>query len=69
MDDLIEALTILRKYLAKPTHTPTNCQHDVLWVGVRPGAVPAEDIDRLDVLGFFPDEASEGFMSYRFGSC
>jgi hypothetical protein len=69
VDDLIEALTILRKYLAKPTHTPTNCAHDVLWVAVDPKTVPPEDVYRLDELGFVPDEDSDGFMSHRFGSC
>ncbi len=29
----------------------------------------AEDIDKLDELGFFWDEESDGFISFRFGSC
>jgi hypothetical protein len=67
MSDLIEALTIFRKY-ADPD-SPTNCSHDVLWVGVSPELVSAEDRQRLDALGFFPSEENLGFMSFRFGSC
>ena len=67
MDDLIEALTLLRKY-ANP-QSPTNCEHDTLWVDVKPGLVSAEDMQRLDELGFFPGEDGEGFTSFRFGSC
>lgn len=65
MDDLIEALTILRKY-ANPA-SPTNCAHDELFVCVDPHLVSAEDLQRLDQLGFFTDEY--GFKSYKFGSC
>jgi hypothetical protein len=66
VDDLIEALTLLRKY-ANPQY-PTNCEHDTLWVNVEAELVSPEDVRRLDELGFFA--ASEGgFMSYRFGSC
>jgi hypothetical protein len=66
VDDLIEGLTILRKY-ASPAF-PTNCEHDVLFVNVAPGLVSAEDRQRLDELGFFPSE-DFGFQSFRFGSC
>ncbi len=67
MDDLIEALTILRKYDNRKF--PTNCDHDVLWVNVDPSLVSDEDKERLDHLGFFVDNGADGFMSYRFGSC
>jgi hypothetical protein len=67
VDDLIEALTILRKY-ANPLY-PTNCGHDVLGVDVDPSLVSQEDLRRLNALGFYPDDESAGFMSYRFGSC
>jgi len=67
MDDLIEALTLLRKYASPPY--PTNCGHDTLWVHVNPELVSPEDVARLDELGFFPDGDGEGFMSFRFGSC
>ena len=68
MDDLIEALTILRKY-GNPA-SPCNCSHDLLWVSIDPGLVSAQDKQRLDELGFFPSQEYEGgFSSYRFGSC
>lgn len=67
MDDLIEALTLLRKY-ASPEY-PTNCGHDTLFVNVSPELISAEDTQRLDALGFFPDSDGYGFMSFRFGSC
>jgi len=67
MDDLIEALTLLRKY-ASPQY-PTNCEHDTLWVHVKPELVSPEDVGRLAELGFFPDRDGEGFTSFRFGSC
>ncbi len=65
MSDLIEALTILRKYGDK--QHPTHCEHDELTVDVDPEVVSGEDKHRLDALGFFPDE--EVFKSFRFGSC
>jgi hypothetical protein len=67
MDDLIEALTILRKYDNR--RNPTNCEHDVLWVNVDPALVSPEDLTRLRELHFDPDANSEGFMSFYFGSC
>lgn len=65
MDNLIEALTILRKY-DNPRY-PTNCNHDELWVNVDANLVSDDDKKRLDELGFFEDEGA--FMSYEFGSC
>lgn len=69
MDDLIEALQIMRKY-GNPKH-PTNCEHDVLRVYVDPEKVSDEDKKRLDELGFSPDDELDGgcFKSYKFGSC
>ncbi len=67
MDDLIEALTIMRKY-ASPQY-PTNCEHDELFVNISPALVSAADLERLDELGFFPNSEVEGFTSFRFGSC
>lgn len=65
MDDLIEALTIFRKY-GNP-HNPTHCEHDTLWIcGIDPDAVSQEDTARLDQLGFFVGD--EAFQSFRFGS-
>lgn len=68
MDDLIEALQIFRKYTN--TDYPTGCMHDQLYVDVNPDLVSGEDIERLDELGFIPDEEyGEGFISFRYGSC
>ena len=67
MDDLIEALTIFRKY-ANPRN-PTHCSHDQLAImDVDPAEVTDEDKARLDDLGFFVDEDEECFISFRFGS-
>jgi len=67
MDDLIEALTILRKY--SNLHYPIHCEHDTLYVvGVDPSEVSEEDTLRLDELGFLMDEYASCLYSYRFGS-
>jgi hypothetical protein len=66
MDDLIEALTIMRKY-ANPEQ-PTNCTHDLLWVNVDARLVSPADLARLEELHFTPD-SEIGFYSYYFGSC
>jgi hypothetical protein len=69
MKDLIEALTILAKYMDLEEKWPTHCEHDVLYVcNINEEDVSEEDMKRLDELGFFPNEDG-GFMSYRFGSC
>jgi hypothetical protein len=69
MKDLIEALTILAKYMDPEQKWPTHCEHDVLYVcHIEPEDVSAEDIAILDELGFFPGDEG-GFMSFRFGSC
>lgn len=66
MDDLIEALTILRKY--ENSNRPTACDHDVMYVCMdNPDAVSKEDKKRLKQLGF--DKTKYGFESFRFGSC
>lgn len=66
MDDLIEALTILRQY-GNP-HSPLNCAHDELTVCISPQLVPAGDREYLDKLGFFVDWGYDCFKSFRFGS-
>ena len=66
IDALIEALAIFKKYNNEPF--PTKCEHDMLIVNkVRPEDVTEEDKDKLDRLGFFPDDEF-GFISYVFGS-
>lgn len=69
MDDLIEALNILRKYSNK--EYPIQCGHDTLYVhGADPEKMSVEDIERLEALGFLVEEDIEKcFMSFRFGSC
>jgi hypothetical protein len=65
LDDLIEALTIFRKY-GNP-YRPTHCEHDELWIcKIDPDQVSSEDLDRLDALGFFMSD--DGFKSFEFGS-
>jgi hypothetical protein len=67
VDDLIEALTIFRKY-GNPS-SPTHCEHDKLIVTIDPSMVSTEDIARLHDLGFLTDDDTEnGFYSFRFGS-
>jgi hypothetical protein len=70
MKDLIEALQILLKY-ANDDKNPTTCTHDELYVdcGIELEKVTEQDICRLDELGFFWNEESESFISFRFGSC
>jgi hypothetical protein len=71
MKDLIEALTILAKYMDPEEKRPTHCEFNVLYVcHIEPGRLSEEDTKRLDELGFIPDEDSDvGFKSFRFGSC
>ena len=66
MDDLIKALTILRKY-GNPSW-PTHCEHDVMYVNIRYSEVSDEDRGILNGLGFDEDDDNDGFMSYKFGS-
>lgn len=66
MDDLIQALTIFRKYAN--LYAPTNCTHDELYVIVDPAIVSAEDKALLEKLGFYPSGDGMGFVSYRYGS-
>lgn len=66
MDDLIEALTIFRKYSNEKW--PTSCNHDELSVFVDPDVVSDDDKKRLEELSFKPDDCG-GFVSFRFGSC
>ena len=67
MDDLIEALQIMRKY--GNTHNPTNCSHDEINVDIENEDVSDEDVERLYELSFFKSEEFGGFSSFRFGSC
>jgi len=72
MDDLIEALTIFRKYMEPGSYNfarPTHCEHDVLMVSVTAAEwVSGDDKDRLERLGFSWSDEYECYVSYRFGS-
>lgn len=66
LDELIEALTIFRKY-GNPV-CPTHCEHDTLYIcGICASDVSQEDIDELDRLGFFVGDEDDMFISYKFG--
>jgi hypothetical protein len=70
MKDLIEALTILAKYMPVDKYAPTHCEHDVLMVvGIEKGVVSPEDATRLDALGFFFSDEDDCWITFRFGSC
>ena len=69
MDELIEALTILRKY-GNPDY-PTHCEHDILTIcGIEPCTVSDDDKKKLEELGFFVgnEYGEEAFHSFRYGS-
>ena len=70
MNDLIEALTILKKGINPEEGWPTNCSHDKLWVKGDWSKFTDEDFERLSDLGFEKDdEYEEGFYSFKYGSC
>ena len=71
MNDLIKALKIFSKYMAKDERWPTHCSHDLLAVcgGIEEGTVNDEDKAVLDELGFFWSEEHDCWASFRFGSC
>ena len=66
MDDLIEALQILRKY--KNPEFPTHCEHDILYIHIKPKKVTDEDIQALADLSVHPSYELKCFISYKFGS-
>ena len=67
MDDLIEALTIFRKY--KNEDNPTHCNHDELWImGVGKDDLTDEDHKRVSELGFHWSSNDDVWKSFRFGS-
>lgn len=70
MNDLIEALTIISKYITDKhlMQYPTSCEHDTLFVHVQPAFVSTSDIRKLIELGFYPDHKEQYFYSYKYGS-
>lgn len=70
MNELIEALTILYKYMSVETKYPTMCEHEILYVFGVDKEVSEEDKKRLEKFGFSPNENHDNsWKSYRFGSC
>lgn len=68
MDDLIEALGILKKYMNTEERCPTICEHDVLIVLCDNKKLPEADTLRLNELGFFFSKEFSYWASFRFGS-
>jgi hypothetical protein len=66
MQDLIAALTIFSKY-GNPRR-PTHCEHDIMYVCIKSESVSDEDKAALHKLGFFTDEDTGMFTSFRYGS-
>ena len=67
MGDLIEALTIFKKY--RNVQWPTNCSHDVLAImEISQEEVSEKDKSRLDELGFLWSDEYYCWISFRFGS-
>ncbi len=67
MKNLIEALTIFAKY--QDLAYPTLCEHDVLYIsGIMKHEVSAEDVMKLEQLGFFWSDGDDHWMSFKFGS-
>ncbi len=67
MKDLIEALQIFLKY--GDHQYPTHCEHGSFIVYYSNKDIIPEDITRLEELSFNWNEDSNGFISYRYGSC
>jgi hypothetical protein len=64
--DLLEAIALLTRHPSDDI-SPFNCTHDQLTVMADPAAFTAEELARLEDLGFHA--SGEGtFCSYRFGS-
>jgi hypothetical protein len=72
MDDLVEALTIMKQYMQTSQEKyPTWCSHDTLHVCASPNDASEEDLLRLNELGFFASDVNGEyeFISFRFGRC
>lgn len=65
---LIEGLTLLAKGQSDDD-SPLHCEHDTLTVMADPANFTAEELARLDELGFHASDEHEGtFTSSRYGS-
>jgi hypothetical protein len=70
MDDLIEALNIVRPYMTEyGAKYPTHCEHDVLILNVDPTVISETDRGRLLDLSFFVSTEFDALVSFKFGSC
>lgn len=76
MEDFITVLQIFLKYQSSTTgkYAPFHCEHDVIYIfpGVSADVMDKDDVQALDDLGVFPESEhneTNGWMSYRFGSC
>jgi hypothetical protein len=70
MNDLIEALTILGKYIDPEStnwRNPTHCEHDIMLVMCDREDLLPHDAKRLDELGFFFSGEYHTWASFRFG--
>lgn len=66
MEDMIKALTIMLKH--GDVSYPFHCEHDELMVYPNSMDFTYEELTELNRLGFFTN-GSDGFSSFRFGSC
>lgn len=66
MKELYEAFKIFAKY--STDNFPTSCEHDIMYVHVKPTAVSDEDVAELERLGFDANEDLGNFQSTKFGS-
>jgi hypothetical protein len=64
--DLIEGLTILATRQNNDI-SPLHCEHDQLTVMADPAAFTADELTRLDEMGFHAGD-EQTFYSFRFGS-
>ena len=58
---LTEAVAIFARY---PGDDSIAAQHDELYAGPDPTLVSAEDLARLDVLGWFPNDRHACFQAF-----
>lgn len=65
--DLLEGITILARHPGNAV-SPFHCEHDELTICADPAEFTADELQRLDELGFIPDDDDECFSSFRFGS-
>lgn len=66
MDELIQALTIFKKY--RNEKWPTHCEHDVLMImAVGENEMSEEDTKAVEKLGFTWSDEYDCWASYKFG--